>query len=303
MLLAFTVMTHIQPSSSPEYPHLNRLAVSFGVDLSSPAIGLHKHAFDPARNAECPAAAALSRAASLTFDQTNQHGPTMSDHAADRHLTMGYWGVRMHKLTLQRPDEGVYADVCKRVKQLQQRAGATICPDVVDVSDEEEEQDAHEQQHAALSYLSHPPCPPLHAIPRSISASPPRIFEGVTAYINGFTGSSTGSSPMIMSALHMQQVTTHLPSLPRIIAQAHANAYLQMLRLHGGLVTPLLRKRSVTHVVASNLCWSKLAAATAAGKGPVYVRPQWVLDSVAEGKRLKECDYAVVAAGAGQSSH
>jgi hypothetical protein len=76
-------------------PHFNRLAASFGVDLSSPAIGLRKQELETNRDAASPAdwkaatddaaACAASRASSLTFDQTNQHGPTTSDHAADRH--------------------------------------------------------------------------------------------------------------------------------------------------------------------------------------------------------------------------
>ncbi len=72
-----------------------------------------------------------------------------------------------------------------------------------------------------------------------------------------------------------------------------------MLRLHGAHVTPLLRKTTVTHVIASNLCWSKMSSAKASTKGPVYVRPQWIIDSIARCKRQKEGDYAVVDAGAG----
>jgi hypothetical protein len=71
-----------------------------------------------------------------------------------------------------------------------------------------------------------------------------------------------------------------------------------MLRLHGANVTPLLRKRCVSHVIASNLCWSKKAKAMAAMKGPVHVRPQWVVDSIRAGKKLKEVDY-ILAQGVG----
>ena len=69
-----------------------------------------------------------------------------------------------------------------------------------------------------------------------------------------------------------------------------------MLRLHGASITPLLRKKSVTHVIASNLCWSKMARARASTKGPMYVLPQWVVDSVRRGRRLQEREYAVVEA-------
>jgi len=75
-------------------PHFNRLAASFGVDLSSPAIGLRKQALETNRDApssadwkaatDDAAACATRRASSLTFDQTIQHGPTTIDHAADR---------------------------------------------------------------------------------------------------------------------------------------------------------------------------------------------------------------------------
>ena len=71
-----------------------------------------------------------------------------------------------------------------------------------------------------------------------------------------------------------------------------------MLRLHGANVTPLLRKTTVTHVIASNLCWSKIATSKDAVKGPVYVVPQWIVDSIAQRRRLKEADYALVDAGA-----
>jgi hypothetical protein len=66
---------------------------------------------------------------------------------------------------------------------------------------------------------------------------------------------------------------------------------LQVLRVHGASVTPLLRKRTVTHIIAENLCWSKTVRALTAVNGPLYVRPQWVLDSICAGKRLREADY------------
>lgn len=71
----------------------------------------------------------------------------------------------------------------------------------------------------------------------------------------------------------------------------------QVLRLHGASITPLLRKKSVTHVIASNLCWSKMARAREWAKGPVHVLPQWVVDSVRRGRRLPEREYAVVEGG------
>lgn len=49
-----------------------------------------------------------------------------------------------------------------------------------------------------------------------------------------------------------------------------------------------------THVIASNLCWSKIERSKDAVKGPVFVVQQWIVDSTAQRRRSKEAGYALV---------
>jgi hypothetical protein len=227
--------------SSSTYVHYSRLAASFGVDLSSPLVGIHKKL--PAHTsitASSSNAAPFSRPSLLTFEQTEQHGPTTSDHAADRHMPAGYWGVRMSKLKRQLPDESIYGDVSKRLQlqpqpqppQPQPPQTQLSRPDarhleIVDVTDDSEDSDAAISDGAGFEYSnqehlqqqqqqrcdpSAAPASAAHAenCPPSLDR-PPQIFKGVTAYINGYTGrcSSTdtpGTGTWNMSALHLQQV-------------------------------------------------------------------------------------------------
>jgi hypothetical protein len=200
-------------------------------------------------------------------------------------LLSGYWGVRIGKLKEQAPDCRVYANVSKLLAREQQlpsqlhecRAGSNAAGRV--------DERPSSVTAGCIAVAAGPDC--TGQLPVDISLSDecsknslqanclPQIFSGVTAYINGYTGTCSSSSsshaPVNLSALHLQQI----------------------MRLHGACVTPLLRKRAVTHVIASSLCWSKTVKMSSSLKGPVFVGPQWVLDSVAAGRRLKESNYMI----------
>lgn len=97
------------------------------------------------------------------------------------------------------------------------------------------------------------------------------ILRGVVAYVNGYTGPKT----------------TDL-ELKRLIHR------------HGGQVRYVLSQRACTHVItAMPLCASKMQKEVKRKRSgihgaPVYVRPDWILDSVNQGVRLAEARYPIL---------
>ena len=72
-----------------------------------------------------------------------------------------------------------------------------------------------------------------------------------------------------------------------------------MARLHGATVTPRLAKRTVTHVVCTQLSGTKeqraLRDASSAHAVTQYVvQPSWITESVAAGRRLQELRYSLM---------
>jgi hypothetical protein len=168
-------------------------------------------------------------------------------------MIMTVFHIRLGKLKQQVPDAGLYGNVTKRLqhqlsleRQKQQQQQHFVHDDVVDISDsssaeqsrrcedalddrcfanqeQQEEQQEEQQQQQRLQYSidrtsNKTPQSPLELcfpIPHPAScAVAPQIFKGVTAYINGYTGSCSGavgssSSSSIkswnLSALHLHQ--------------------------------------------------------------------------------------------------
>jgi hypothetical protein len=146
----------------------------------------------------------------------------------------------MGKLRAQAPDGGLYTNVSNRVRLLQpqglqdrdtSRAVEASDSDDGDVRNDENHpkhrlEQIHAQSHAKRQCHSHGDCtsfpPQFHQAPllhqpslllscQTPDAAAPQIFKGVTAYINGFTGTTSGGSSLILSALHMQQVLRCMP--------------------------------------------------------------------------------------------
>lgn len=74
----------------------------------------------------------------------------------------------------------------------------------------------------------------------------------------------------------------------------------KLARLHGSEVMSRLTKRAVTHVVCTQLSGAKERAALgdAASRGvlaPYFVRPEWITQSIAAGKRQSERRFSVLA--------
>ncbi|KAF0694869.1 Aste57867_14269 [Aphanomyces stellatus] len=68
---------------------------------------------------------------------------------------------------------------------------------------------------------------------------------------------------------------------------------IKMVKAHGGNTSIMHRKTRVTHVIASNLSGSKTEAVIQSGGKVHCVQPQWILDSIAKGKRQPELNYGV----------
>ncbi|GIQ81373.1 hypothetical protein KIPB_002321 [Kipferlia bialata] len=84
----------------------------------------------------------------------------------------------------------------------------------------------------------------------------------------------------------------------RTLGVTNYEALGKIIQSNGGLVTPNLSSR-VTHVIASNLCRSKmskhLAKMGAEQRRHIsVVKPEWVLDSVQQQRRLSEFKYRAV---------
>lgn len=94
------------------------------------------------------------------------------------------------------------------------------------------------------------------------------IFKGVRAY---FTGHSGGISDL------------HLKSL---------------VQLEGGEVSWTFSKTGCTHIICQNLSRGKAHAMLhGGGKAVTVVTPEWVTDSISQGRRLREGDYLAVKDG------
>eukprot|EP00128_Syssomonas_multiformis_P019106 Colp12_sorted_trinity150504_noHs@14071 len=92
-----------------------------------------------------------------------------------------------------------------------------------------------------------------------------KIFEGCTVYFNGFMGE--------LSQLHLGK----------------------MVLSNGGNVTPHLQLRTVTHMVCTRLSGKKIDESLKKGKSSLrIVKPDWLIDSIKAGRRLKESEYLVV---------
>jgi hypothetical protein len=146
----------------------------------------------------------------------------------------------MCKLRAQAPDGGLYTNVSNRVRLLQpqglQDVDSSRAVEVSDSNDGDVRNDEnhpkhrleqiHAQSHVKRHCHPHEDCaslppqfnqapllhqPPLLLSSRTPDSIAPQIFKGVTAYINGFTGSTSGGSSLILSALHMQQVLRCMP--------------------------------------------------------------------------------------------
>ena len=74
----------------------------------------------------------------------------------------------------------------------------------------------------------------------------------------------------------------------------------KLAKLHGADITPRLLKRRVTHVICRQLSGSKevkaLESITSRGAvGLYFVKPEWITDSIAAGRRLPERGYSLLA--------
>ncbi|CAE7652867.1 REV1 [Symbiodinium sp. CCMP2456] len=78
-----------------------------------------------------------------------------------------------------------------------------------------------------------------------------------------------------------------------------AYALSKVARLHGATVTPRLAKRSVTHVVCTQLSGAKERkalrdASSAHAVAQYVVQPSWITESVAAGRRLQERQFSLM---------
>ncbi|CAE7475191.1 Rev1 [Symbiodinium sp. CCMP2592] len=78
-----------------------------------------------------------------------------------------------------------------------------------------------------------------------------------------------------------------------------AYALSKVARLHGATVTPRLAKRSVTHVVCTQLSGAKEMkalrdASSAHAVAQYVVQPSWITESVAAGRRLQERQFSLM---------
>ncbi|KAJ3045943.1 hypothetical protein HDV00_006209 [Rhizophlyctis rosea] len=69
--------------------------------------------------------------------------------------------------------------------------------------------------------------------------------------------------------------------------------FRKLVQEHGGNISPMLAIRSVTHMICTRLCDRKIEKLRNT-KSLKIVRPQWVLDSIQNGKRLAEKGYFVL---------
>ena len=113
-----------------------------------------------------------------------------------------------------------------------------------------------------------------HGSSSTASCSHPPIFAGCLMYIDGRTEGASELSAHSLTAL---------------------------IRLHGGRTSPLMSRTHTTHVLATNLTLSKhrkemkQAVGMGRGRGRVQVvRPEWVRESIREGRRLDERQWRVV---------
>jgi len=70
----------------------------------------------------------------------------------------------------------------------------------------------------------------------------------------------------------------------------------KLINTNGGNTTPYLRKNIVTHVICTNLAGTKVQQILDLKKTSriQIVKPEWILDSIAQGKKLSTSNYHVM---------
>ena len=86
---------------------------------------------------------------------------------------------------------------------------------------------------------------------------------------------------------------------PALTGGLSAYGLNKLARLHGAVVNPRLAKRSVTHVVCTQLSGAKERkalrdASSAHAVAQYVVQPSWITESVAAGRRLPECQFSLM---------
>ncbi|KAJ3152369.1 deoxycytidyl transferase [Geranomyces michiganensis] len=123
------------------------------------------------------------------------------------------------------------------------------------------------------------------------------LFNGVRVYINGETSFDSEAVLRIL-APHLEARADETYNL-WLVSKGYVGTDDRDLRhlivQHGGTVAMGLALRSVTHLICTNLCDKKIDTLL---KGKIssvkVVRPEWIFDSIREGKKLPEINYRVI---------
>lgn len=198
------------------------------------------------------------------------HGVSLSDHA-DKVTWAGYWEERERKLRSQPVDVGLYAAVAQRLSAPAAlgtdgslELDGTRCPSVGGSSSS-----------SSIQPVSRfPQVPPALSLPAAMdSERPPEIFRRCCIYFDGRVDGGEGLSCYALGKL---------------------------VRLHGGELATRLTKHAVTHVVCTQLSASKERkalrhAASRGSSAQYFVLPDWITQSVAAGRRLREGRFSLLA--------